>query len=182
MRHGVTADAKVRVETAAHEIGTGAHTVIGQAAATRLGVPLQDVTVTLGDSLLPPAPVAGGSNTTASVTNAVLKACDAILGKLAVGRMGLGPQDLQAAMKEAPSGAIEEYAEWIPDGLPGSALKDLYRGKVAITGGTRLKDRVQFAFGAEFVEVRVHARTREIRVPARRCLRRRPHRQHTHCA
>jgi hypothetical protein len=35
----------------------------------------------------------------------------------------------------------------------------------AITGGTRLKDRVQFAFGAEFVEVRVHARTREIRVP-----------------
>jgi xanthine dehydrogenase YagR molybdenum-binding subunit len=35
---------------------------------------------------------------------------------------------------------------------------------VAITGGTRLKDRVQFVFGAEFVEVRVRARTREIRV------------------
>ena len=28
-----------------------------------------------------------------------------------------------------------------------------------------MKDRIQFAFGAEFVEVRVHARTREIRVP-----------------
>lgn len=81
----VTADAKVRVETAAHEIGTGAYTVIGQAAAARLGVRLEDVTVELGDSLLPPAPVAGGSNTTASVTNAVLKACEAILGKLAAG-------------------------------------------------------------------------------------------------
>jgi len=68
-------------------------------------------------------------------------------------------------MKQAPSGAIAEYAEWIPDGLPGSALKDLYKGEVATTGGGRLKDRVQFAFGAEFVEVRVHARTREIRVP-----------------
>jgi xanthine dehydrogenase YagR molybdenum-binding subunit len=165
VRVRVTADGKVRVETAAHEIGTGAYTVIGQAAAARLGVPLEDVTVELGDSLLPPAPVAGGSNTTASVTNAVLKACDAIVGKLAAGRMGLGPRDLQAAMKQASSGAIEEYAEWIPDGLPESAMKDLYKGKVAITGGTRLKDRVQFAFGAEFIEVRVHARTREIRVP-----------------
>jgi len=63
------------------------------------------------------------------------------------------------------AGSLRGYAEWIPDGLPGSALKDLYKGKVAITGGTRLKDRIQFAFGAEFVEVGVHARTREMRVP-----------------
>jgi len=35
---------------------------------------------------------------------------------------------------------------------------------MARPGGTRLKDRIQFAFGAEFVEVRVHARTGEIRV------------------
>ena len=28
-----------------------------------------------------------------------------------------------------------------------------------------MKDRVQFAFGAQFVEVRIHGRTREIRVP-----------------
>jgi xanthine dehydrogenase YagR molybdenum-binding subunit len=41
----------------------------------------------------------------------------------------------------------------------------LQRGASAITGGARLKDRIQFAFGAEFAEVRVHARTREIRVP-----------------
>ncbi len=32
-------------------------------------------------------------------------------------------------------------------------------------GGARMKDRIQFAFGAQFVEVRVHSRTREIRVP-----------------
>src|SRR5262249_970621 len=32
-------------------------------------------------------------------------------------------------------------------------------------GGTTLKDRVQFAFGAEFVELRINERTREIRCP-----------------
>jgi xanthine dehydrogenase YagR molybdenum-binding subunit len=79
--------------------------------------------------------------------------------------MSLGPGDLALALKRVPSGAIEEYAEWVPDGVPETALKDLYRGKVAITGGARLKDRIQFSFGAEFVEVRVHSRTGEIRVP-----------------
>src|SRR5262249_58189594 len=59
------ANGTVRVQTAAHEIGNGAYTVIGQAAAEALGVPLAGVTVELGDTELPPAPVAGGSRTTA---------------------------------------------------------------------------------------------------------------------
>ena len=33
------------------------------------------------------------------------------------------------------------------------------------TGGAKLDDRIQFAFGAQLVEVRIHARTKEIRVP-----------------
>ena len=41
----------------------------------------------------------------------------------------------------------------------------LYKGAAKPMGGARLKDRIQFAFGAQFVEVRIHARTREIRVP-----------------
>ena len=72
----------VRVQTAAHEIGNGVYTVLGQMAAERLGVALSSVTVEVGDSRLPPAPVAGGSNTTATTCNAVMKACDAIRGKL----------------------------------------------------------------------------------------------------
>ena len=72
----------VRVQTAAHEIGNGVYTVLGQMAAERLGVALSPVTVEVGDSNLPPAPVAGGSNTTASTCNAVMKACDAIRDKL----------------------------------------------------------------------------------------------------
>src|SRR5262249_46584827 len=73
---------KVRVAIAAHEIGNGAYTVIGQIAAERLGVPLSNVHVELGDSELPPGPIAGGSITTASACNAVAAACDRIREKL----------------------------------------------------------------------------------------------------
>ena len=159
------ADGRVRVQTAAHEIGTGAYTVIAQAASTRLGVPIENVSVELGDSMLPPVTVAGGSHSTASVTMAVAKACEAISAKLAAGSLGLGGVDLAEGLKRLNVGALEEYGEWAADGVPTTALQDLYKGKVNITGGTRLKDRIQFAFGAEFVEVRIHARTREIRVP-----------------
>ena len=37
---------------------------------------IEKISVQLGDSDLPPAPVAGGSNTTASVCNVVAKASD----------------------------------------------------------------------------------------------------------
>ena len=43
--------------------------------------------------------------------------------------------------------------------------KKLYQGHAVLAGGAKLKDRIQFAFGAEFVEVRVHVLTREIRCP-----------------
>jgi len=75
-------DGRVRVEIAGHEIGNSAYTVIGQAAAERLGVPLEKVSVFIGDSDLPPAPVAGGSNSTASTCSAVIMVCDQIRQRL----------------------------------------------------------------------------------------------------
>src|SRR5262249_44763739 len=66
--HIGTATARVRllpngdvlVQTAAHEIGNGIYTVLSQVAAEQLGVPVAAVKVEVGDSALPPAPVAGG--------------------------------------------------------------------------------------------------------------------------
>src|SRR5258708_15649072 len=72
------ANGKAGVQIAAHDLGTGAYTVIGQIAAEELGIPLSSVSVELGDSNLPPAPVAGGSNTTARAVSALCKACAAI--------------------------------------------------------------------------------------------------------
>jgi xanthine dehydrogenase YagR molybdenum-binding subunit len=177
-------DGRVRVQTAAHEIGTGAYTIIGQMAAERLGVPLSEVTVELGDSALPPAIVAGGSSTTSSVCSAVLKACDAIRGRLlqaaAQGPLaGHQASDLKLTEGRAIAtdgasvpmqdlagdiGVIEEYAEFVPEGMSASSMKKLYEGQTSLTGGSHGK-KLMYAMGAEFVEVRVHARTREVRVP-----------------
>jgi xanthine dehydrogenase YagR molybdenum-binding subunit len=183
-------DASVKVQTAAHDIGTGAYTAIALTAADRLGVPVERISVEIGDSDLPPAPIAGGSNTTASVCNAVAKACAQIRSRIAgaaakdkQGRFaGRNPaslslaretlrdrtgheEPLTQAIARASNGAIEAYAENIPHGVKPEAMGKLYRGMQTLAGGANMDDRAQFAFGAEFVEVRVHKLTREIRVP-----------------
>jgi xanthine dehydrogenase YagR molybdenum-binding subunit len=159
----VFADGRALVETAAHEIGNGLYTVAAQTAAERLGIPVDKVSVSLGDTDLPPAPVAGGSISTASVCTVIAQACDAICMRL--GQDGKPAADIALAMKDRGIGALEEYAESVPHGVAKDGVQALYKGVAMPMGGARLKDRIQFAFGAQFVEVRVHARTREIRVP-----------------
>src|SRR5215831_357675 len=114
------ASGEARVQIAAHEIGTGVRTILAQMAAERLGIPVSAVTVESGDTTLPPSPVAGGSNQTASCCSVVLKACDAIRRKLygsssetVGGPSGenAGGNSLEAAFKQRKLGAIEEYAE-----------------------------------------------------------------------
>jgi xanthine dehydrogenase YagR molybdenum-binding subunit len=180
------ANGQVRVQTASHEIGNGIYTVLAQLAAERLGVPLASVRVEVGDSELPPAPVAGGSNSTASTTSAVLKACDAIREKVfraaKGGTVGGGTlpdfkladgkviaadgsaEPLMEVFKRGEVSAIEEYAEYVPPGVKPEAIGKLYGGSATQTGGPE-GQYTMYALGAEFVEVRIHAHTREIRVP-----------------
>jgi xanthine dehydrogenase YagR molybdenum-binding subunit len=82
-----------------------------------------------------------------------------------LGQDGKTAADVTAAMKDRGMGALEEYAESLPHGVAKDGVRALYRGAAMPMGGARLKDRIQFAFGAQFVEVRIHSRTREIRVP-----------------
>jgi xanthine dehydrogenase YagR molybdenum-binding subunit len=180
---------QVRVQVAVHEIGTGAYTVIGQAAAEQLGVPLERVEVELGDSALPPGPVAGGSMTTASACSAVAKACGQIREKLfhaavtanegpfagrdvseldlvggqVVSRDG-GSASLLEAFGRLGARSLEEEGEYLPEGLKPDAGRKLEQGRFSMVGGPT-KRGLMFAFGAELVEVRIHARTREIRIP-----------------
>src|SRR5260370_39465339 len=72
------ADGTAQVQTAAHEMGQGVRTVVAITAAEGLGIPVDQVRVEAGDSSLPPGPVAGGSNSTASACNAVAKGCQDI--------------------------------------------------------------------------------------------------------
>ena len=184
------ADGHVRVQSASHEIGTGIRTVAAQMAAEQLGVPLALVSVEMGDTNLPPAPVAGGSNSTASVCSAVLKACEQIKQKLfsaatsakggkfsgqaasslflrdnvVVSKKGTS-QPLAEVFKSAKLGVVEEYAEFIPEGAPADSVQKLYAGTTTLMSGGSSRKQAMFAFGAEFVEVRINMRTCEIRVP-----------------
>ena len=169
----LSSDGHARVQIAAHEIGVGIYTVLAQIAAEHLGIDVANVTVELGDSNYPPAPVAGGSNQTATCCSTVMKACDAVMAKLNAGD-NTGAKGGNLAEKFARLGVstVEEYAEFVPEGakpnpvagLFTNPIKKLYEGTPTLVGGSQ-GEKLMYALGAEFVEVRVHALTREIRVP-----------------
>ncbi|HJT08735.1 MAG TPA: xanthine dehydrogenase family protein molybdopterin-binding subunit, partial [Stellaceae bacterium] len=71
----VTANGGVEIASATADIGPGTYTMMAQLGAEMLGMPLHNVTVKLGDSALPDAPVEGGSFTTSSVGSAIHAAC-----------------------------------------------------------------------------------------------------------
>ena len=178
-------------EVGTHEIGTGIRTVMAQTVADLLGLQVEHVEVRIGDSRLPATPMSAGSNTTASVCSVLAIACEMLRERIAAaaskaqssvlyesevfnfrlkdGFAQAGPlrEDLASAVRRAGRGrAMIQTASNNPHGAPplvGPAL--VRRGKPVMMGGSRLKDRMQFAHGAQFVEVRVNQWTGEIRVP-----------------
>jgi xanthine dehydrogenase YagR molybdenum-binding subunit len=121
-------------------MGPGTWTSMTQVAAEALGLPIERVRFTLGDTRLPRAAVHGGSLTMASVGSAVQAACrKALEDALARG----GANDLTEAMRR-----LGEPVEASVDVTPGDA-------------GQRFS---MHAFGAVFVEVAVDADLGETRV------------------
>ncbi len=78
----LTANGHAEVSCATSDIGTGTYTIMTQVAAEMLGLPLDGVTINLGDSTLPQSPVEGGSWIAASVSNGIVTTADAIREKL----------------------------------------------------------------------------------------------------
>lgn len=85
------------VEVNATDIGTGARTVLAQVAADALGVPLDSVSIAIGHTGLPAAPLAGGSSGTASWGWAVHDACAALTARLERHRGALPDEGLSAS-------------------------------------------------------------------------------------
>ena len=187
----LTPDARAIVEVGTHEIGTGIRTVLAQLAADLLGVGLAAVEVRIGNSDLPAAPLSAGSNTTATVCTVVAKACEGLRARVAAKAVkdrtsrlhGADPHDVwlrddmagvgvigeplaRAIARVGRGRPVVEKATNTPHGFPpliGAAM--IRRGRLLIKGGSALPDRLQFAFGAQFVEVRVDRHTGQIRVP-----------------
>lgn len=161
VRVSLDMNGEARVQVASHDPGTGMYTVCAQAVHNKLGIPIESIQVELGDSRLPPGTIAGGSISTASNVSAIDIACDRILKRLDA---KAGQLDVKAAFKALGRSGIEEYAEWVPPAVEGGGTASLRGGAVQIVGGPEEK-YAAFAFGAEFVEVRINRFTREIRVP-----------------
>jgi xanthine dehydrogenase YagR molybdenum-binding subunit len=74
----LAANGHAEVSCATSDIGTGTYTIMAQVAADMLGLPLDSVTINLGDSTLPQSPVEGGSWIAASVANGIATTAAAV--------------------------------------------------------------------------------------------------------
>jgi xanthine dehydrogenase YagR molybdenum-binding subunit len=184
----LAANGSAWVGTAAHDIGTGTYTIAAQIVADRFGIPMDQITVELGDSRLPPGPIAGGSMTAGSIGGALAKACDRARDRLvqAAAAQGgpfagmpvsqlrleggevVGPngarESLASILNRMPAGVLEVEGEWAPAGMTAEQVGMANQGGVVIAGPSYPTFSAA-AFGAEFVEVRVNPRTRTIRAP-----------------
>ncbi|TPJ32684.1 xanthine dehydrogenase family protein molybdopterin-binding subunit [Mesorhizobium sp. B2-8-3] len=76
------ADGSVEVESSSIDMGQGTYTILAQTAAETLGVPVEHVSVKLGDSHFARAGVTGGSRLAGVMTGAVYKAAGQALDEL----------------------------------------------------------------------------------------------------
>jgi xanthine dehydrogenase YagR molybdenum-binding subunit len=76
------ADGTALIESSVTDIGPGTYTTLSIIASKNLGLPIEKIKTVLGDSTLPPAPIQGGSFTTASVGTAVQEGAQVVLKKL----------------------------------------------------------------------------------------------------
>jgi xanthine dehydrogenase YagR molybdenum-binding subunit len=98
----ILADGTVEVASSSIDMGTGTYTILAQTAADAIGVPVDRVAVKLGDSALPRAPVAGGSQLANLMTGAVHKAALAAREEL----IGLAINDPQSPFREMQANTL----------------------------------------------------------------------------
>jgi xanthine dehydrogenase YagR molybdenum-binding subunit len=177
-------DGNVVVRSATHDLGTGTYTVMSQVAADAIGVPVAKVRFELGDSRLPKAPGAGGSQSAASVAPAVHAAGLAMRAKL----IELAIADPRSFAYHADAAQITVIDGWLrsasaaalpanrpladaaSSGEPIAALL-ARNGNAALETRAEAKpgaEREQYSmhsFGAVFAEVRVDAELGIVRVP-----------------
>jgi xanthine dehydrogenase YagR molybdenum-binding subunit len=122
----ILAEGSVEVASSSIDMGQGTYTILAQTAAEALGVPVESVVVKLGDSALPRAPVAGGSQLANLMTGAVHKAALAAREEL----IGLAINHPKSPFRDAQVNtlAVADGRIAVPrDGGPGMAIAELMR-------------------------------------------------------
>ena len=163
--HGIGA----LIEVAAHEMGMGTATTTAMVASERLGLPMDAIEVKYGDSIIPGAILAGGSQQTAAIGGAVIAAHNALVAqllKLAGNNSplaGLSPDQVGSeggglTKLDDPS-ARETYAS-----IFDRAQCDSVVAAEAAAKPLELMHWSMHSHGAVFCEVRVNTVTAETRV------------------
>jgi len=139
----VGSDARATVVTAMQDIGTGTKTAMAQIAAEELGIPLEHVTVSVGDSARGPyASISAGSSTTPSMGPAVRAAAADARRQI----------DEIAEQRGTPDAPIEEVVSLLED------AQILGRG----ARGPNPTGMQVLTFGVHVAEVAVDVETGEI--------------------
>jgi xanthine dehydrogenase YagR molybdenum-binding subunit len=165
-------DGSVDVISATQDMGGGTYTTMAQIVADVLGVAIERIRTVLGDSLLPPAPVSGGSMTTASILPATRKAARDALSKL---RQLAGTLPASPFANRRPDDIVAEGGRVFPKGADpssGLAYEDVLKraNQLAVegegyTGPGPERDKYAFqSFGAQFVEVKVDPEIANVQV------------------
>jgi xanthine dehydrogenase YagR molybdenum-binding subunit len=167
-------DGTVRVASATQDIGTGTYTILAQLAAHKLGVPVEKVEVTLGDTALPEGPLSGGSLVTGSLVPAVFRAGEqAIASLLTAAAMTPGSRFANHSTSELAfeGGRVFVRAEGPARGTPfadvlrGANLRLVTgNGKGESTFGDPKAKFSTHSFGCHFVEVTWQPETARLRV------------------
>jgi xanthine dehydrogenase YagR molybdenum-binding subunit len=102
-RARLESDGRLTVELAMTDIGTGTYTILTQIAAETMDLPVDRVTVRLGDTNFPPTDGSGGSWGAATSSAAVLAACRKL-------KAGLGSGITEAEGSVTPAELDNSYA------------------------------------------------------------------------
>jgi xanthine dehydrogenase YagR molybdenum-binding subunit len=137
------------VSCATSDIGTGTYTVMAQVAADTLGLPIDNVTVKLGDSTLPKSEVEGGSWTAASVSHAIAATAEEVRKELLA---------LAQKMPNSPLAGLQAEDVVLADGM--IAAKEDQGRAVPVASAMRHAgiDRIDREKTAEFKDDDKHAR------------------------
>jgi xanthine dehydrogenase YagR molybdenum-binding subunit len=166
----LTANGSAEIASATADIGPGTYTMMAQIGAELLGVPLDNVTVKLGDSGLPDAPVEGGSFTTSSVGSAIHAACRAVQEELlALSQKTAGSPLAGAKLDDVvfAGGKIRRKDDDSREVSVADAMRAGNVDRIEKEAGAEPKDdgkRSRFSHSAVFAEVKIDEQLGVIRV------------------
>lgn len=152
---------KLTLRVGGHEMGQGIRTAIVEAVVADLGVAADVVEVDLGDTRSVPQHLTAGAWGTATALPGVQDALAALRRRLQV--PASGRVDIPSAVAAAGAGDIDIEVERQGPGQSPEVMDRLRQGGL-VPVGPEYPDFTTFSYAAHFVEVRIEATTRRVRV------------------